>query len=397
LAHEEFTIRDRVAVAGVGETEYTKAGMIGRSEFQLACEAILKAVGDAGLRIEDIDGFCSYADDRNDPARLSHALGIPAVRVNNLVWPSGGLGSCGSVANAASAIVAGYAKYVVAFRALAQGSFGRFGQGGGARTPRVSGGMAYNAPFGVLTPAQMLGAFPAQRHMYEYGTKQEHFGAVAVACYKHAQRNPRAVMYGRPLTMEDYLNSRWIARPIHLYDCCLENDGAAAVVITSAERAKDLKQRPVNLLAAAQGNGYRYGQFVTSPFRSSIVTSNHENLASELFSMAGIGPREVDTAQLYANFTPQVLMTLEDFGFCEKGEGGHFVEDGRIEWPDGELPVNTSGAQIAEAYIHGFEEITEGVRQMRGSSTCQVEDAEVCLVAAGPGVPNTSALLLRRV
>src|SRR5688500_14626661 len=176
---EDFTIKDKVAIVGIGETEYTKAGMIGRSEFQLACEAILKAVDDAGMKIEDVDGFCSYAGDRNDGARLAHALGIPRVGVSNLVWPSGGFGACGAVANAASAIVAGYAKNVIAFRALAQGSFGRFGQGAGARAPRVAGNGAYSAPFGVMTPAHMVGALPGWRHMQEFGTKQEHFGAVA--------------------------------------------------------------------------------------------------------------------------------------------------------------------------------------------------------------------------
>ena len=391
---EEFTIKDKVCVVGIGETEFTKAGAITRSEFQLACEAIIKAVDDAGLKITDIDGICSYANDRNEAVRLATALGIPDLAFSNMQWSGGGGGGSASVANACAAIVAGYAKYVVAFRALAQGQFGRFGQGLGARAERATGQAAYTAPFGVMTAGQNLAAMQARRHMHEFGTKQEHFGAISLASYKHAQRNPRAIMYGRPLTMETYLNSRWIAEPLHLFDCCLENDGAAAAVLTSAERAQDLKQRPVYLMAAAQGNGYRYGAGAHN--RPNYVTTNHDVVAPRLWRMAGIGPKDVDVAQFYENFTPLVLMSIEDYGFCKKGEGGPFVEGGRIEWPDGELPVNTSGGNLAEAYIHGFELITEGVRQMRGTSNCQVKDAEIGLVVSGPGVTPVSSLILRR-
>mgnify|MGYP001574705725 FL=1 len=331
--------------------------------------------------------------ERNDPVRLANALGIRHLGFSNLVWLGGGGGGAAAVGNGCAAVAAGFARHVVAYRGLAQGQFGRFGHALATRTERVTGPAAYSAPFGMMSPAQALGAMQAQRHMHEFGTKAEHFGAIALASYKHAQRNPRAVMYGRPLTMDDYLRSRWIAEPLRLFDCCLETDGAAAVVITSTERASDMRQRPAYVMAAAQGSGYRYAAGALN--RPDLVTSNHESIAPTLWAMAGIGPADVKVAQLYENFTPLVLMTLEDYGFCKKGEGGAFVEGGRLEWPDGALPINTSGGNLAEAYTHGFELINEAVRQVRGTSTCQVEGAEICLVASGPGVAPVSSLILR--
>ena len=391
---QEFSIKDKVAIVGIGESAYYKRAQSPYSEFELALQAILAACEDSGLDPKEIDGFCSYSDDRNSGDRLSTALGGKELHLNNMVWGGGGGGGSGAVGNAAAAITAGYADTVVAFRGLAQGQFGRFGQALGARSTRAAGPGAYSAPFGVMSAAQSLAAFPAQRHMHEYGTKQEHFGAIALASYKHAQENPRAVMYGRPLTMEDYLSSRWIVEPLHLYDCCQETDGAAAVILVSADRARDLKQKPAYIMAAAQGGGPRYA--AGSMNRTDFLSTSHDILAPRLFGMAGVEPKDVDVAQFYENFTSLVLTAIEDYGFCQRGEGGPFVEGGRIEWPNGALPINTSGGNLAEAYTHGFEIITEGVRQVRGTSTCQVKDVEISLVVSGPGVTNVSSLILRR-
>lgn len=390
--NEEFTIKDKVSVVGVGESAYYRRGQSPYAEFHLALQAILAACDDAGLDPKQIDGFCSFSNDRNDPIRLSAALGIPKIGFSNMNWGGGGGGGSGAVANACAAIVAGYADYVIAYRSLAQGQFGRFGMANAAAT--VSGTAAYAAPFGVMSPAQSLAAMQAQRHMYEFGTTQEQFGAIAMASYKHAQRNPRAVQYGRPLDMEKYLESRWIVEPLRLFDCCLETDGAAAIILTTPERAKDLKQKPVHVMAAAQGSGYRYNAGAMN--RPDLMSTNHDAIANSLWDMAGIGPEDVDVAQFYENFTPLVLMSIEEYGFCKRGEGGAFVEGGRIEWPDGDLPINTSGGNLAEAYTHGFELVNEAVRQLRGESTCQVEDAEISLVASGPGVAPLSSLILRR-
>ncbi|MBI2864599.1 MAG: hypothetical protein HYX94_08580 [Chloroflexi bacterium] len=383
-------MRDQTAIVGIGETEYTKWGQTRRSEFQLACEAILKAIEDAGLNVKDIDGLCSYAGDRNEPSLLATALGIPQLRFSNMLWGGGGGGGSGAVHNACMAVFSGSANHVVAFRALAQGQFGRFGQ---SRTgQKVSGGQAYGAPFGLMTPAQRF-ALQTRRHMHLYGTTSRQLGAVAVACRKHAQHNPRAIMYGRPMTLEDHQNSRMIVDPFRLYDCCLESDGAAAAVITSAERAKNCKQRPVYIMGVSQGTGFQQGSFAD---KSKFDTANFEEVAKDLYERAGVTPRDIDVAQIYENFTGMVIMSIENHGFCKKGEGGPFVEGGRIEWPDGELPINTSGGNLSEAYTHGFELVTEAVRQMRGTSTCQVKDAEICLVASGPGVTPVSDMILRR-
>ena len=298
--------------------------------------------------------------------------------------------------NAVMAVATGSADYVIAFRSLCQGQFGRFGQSraGG----RVGGGAAFSAPYGLMTPPQSIGAIRGRRHMALYGTKSEDWGRIAVQCYRAANRNPRAVMYGRPITLEDHQNSRMIADPMHLYDCCQENDGAAAVLITSAERARDLKQPPVYIMSAASGNQYRAGD---NPFAGEMASANFgpdrgSGVANRLYAQAGITVDDIDVAQIYENFTSMVLISLEEHGFCKVGEGGDYVQSGAIDWPNGKCPINTSGGNLAEAYIHGFELITEATRQMRGTSTMQVEGAEIGLVASGPGVTPVTDSILRR-
>lgn len=392
------TFSGSTCIVGIGETAYARWGKGNKSEFALAVEAIKNAVADAGLDIRQIDGFSSYSNDRNDPVRLAAAFGLPALKFASMVWGGGGGGVCASVANAAAAVHAGYADYVVAFRSLAQGQFGRFGRARGGE--RAGGEAQFVFPFGSLTPAHWI-ALQTRRHMHEYGTRPEHLGAIAVASYKHAQRNPRAVMYGRPLTMEQYLSSRMIVDPFRLYDCCLESDGAAAVVITTAERARDLRQTPVYILGAAQGSGYREG--LLSVNKPEYTGANFTTLGMRLYEQCGVRPEDVDVAQVYENFTGAVLMALEEHGFCKRGEGGAFVEGGRIEHQSvaeadapyaGGLPINTSGGNMAEAYIHGFELVNEAARQIRGESTCQVPDARLSLVVGGPCAAPVSNLML---
>ena len=385
------TIKDKVAVAGIGETTYYKRGTAPVSEFRLACEAIIKAADDAGIKVTDIDGIASYADDRNDASRLATALGIPDLAFANMFWGGGGGGGSGAVANAAAGIAAGYAKNVVVFRALAQGQFGRFGQG--SRAPSISGPAAYTLPYGLMSAAQMF-AMKVQRFMYDHHVEQDAFAAVALASYHHAQFNPRAVMHGRPLTREAYYESRWIVEPFHLFDCCLENDGAAAVILTSAERARDMKQKPAYLMAAAQGSDYR--QNASAHNQPDYATSNFKTLAPRLYEMAGIGPKDVDVVQSYENFTGGVVMSLVEHGFFSADEVNEFCTFENFAAPDGKLPLNTSGGNLAECYMHGLELVVEAVRQVRGTSTCQVKDAEIALVASGPMVTPVSDLILRR-
>lgn len=386
---EELTVKDKVAIAGVGESKYYKRGQAPVPEFKLAVEAITKAADDAGIAVTDIDGFASYSDDRNSAVRLAAALGLPQLRFANMMWGGGGGGGSGAVGNAAAAIVAGYAKYVCVFRALAQGQFGRFGQAPPVKT--VSGAAAYTLPYGMAVPAHWV-ALRTRRFMHEHGINQDPLRAVAMADYYHAQFNPRAVMYGHPLTREEYDNSRWIAEPFHLYDCCMENDGAAAVILTTAERARDLKQKPVYLMAAAQGVNYR--GWANAENAPDYASSNFKTLAPRLYEMAGITPKDVDVAQVYEHFSGAVMISMVEHGFCEPDEVMEFVTFENITAPKGKLPINTSGGNIAECYMHGLELVTEAVRQCRGTSTCQVPDAKISLVVSGPMVAPVSDLIV---
>jgi acetyl-CoA acetyltransferase len=216
----ERSLRGQVVIAGIGETPYYKHGQSPDSEFKLALMAILAAAKDAGIDPKHIDGFASYSNDRSDPSRLAAALGTKELRFSNMQWGGGGGGVAAAVGNAAAAIASGMANCVVAFRSLAQGQFARFGRGSGA--PLASGDDAFTIPYGVMSPAQKF-VMKVVRFMHDHGVKQEALRAISMASYYHAQNNPRAVMYGRPLDEAKYDASRWIVEPFHLFDCCLEN------------------------------------------------------------------------------------------------------------------------------------------------------------------------------
>ncbi len=382
-------ISRKTAIVGLGETTYYKRAQSPDPEFKMALMAILAAVEDAGIKVTDIDGFSSYSDDRNSAVRLASALGIPELRFNSMVWGGGGGGCCAAIANAAAAVAAGYAETVVVFRALAQGQFGRFGGGSGA--PVAAFPMSYTQPYGMLSPAQMF-AMMARRFMHEHDVTQDALKAVSLAAYHHAQFNPRAVMHGRPLTPEGYDNSRWIVEPFHLFDCCLENDCAAAVIVTSAERARDMQQKPVYIQAAAQGSDYRHA----APAHNApdYGTSNFKSLARNLYAMAGLDPKDVDVAQLYENFTGGVVMAYVEHGFCAPEEVNAQMTFENLRVESGRIPINTSGGNLAECYVHGFGLNIEAARQIRGTSTAQVKDAKVSLVAGGPMVSPLSNLIL---
>jgi acetyl-CoA acetyltransferase len=380
-------VHGRAAVVGVGESRYYKRGEAPDTEFQLACTAIRNAVEDAGLSMRDIDGVVAYME-RNEPVRLSAALGMGDLDFTAQTFGGGGNGAGAAVTIADAAITAGYAECIVVFRSLAQGQFGRYGQSGRARRSRGAG--AFTVPYGLQTPAQIC-AMQTQRYMYDHGVTQDSLAEVVLASYAHAQRNPRAIRYGTPLTREEYHASRWIAEPLHLYDCCPENDGAAAIVVSSAERARDVPKQPVAIIAGAHGLEHRDG--VAAFGEANFPTAHHRHVGAQLWKRAGVSPRDIPVAQFYENFTGPVLMAIAEMGFCEAGELNEFVADGNIQWPDGRLPINTSGGNLGEAYIHGFGNVVEAVRQIRGESTCQVEGAELSLSVSGPGYAPGSAVL----
>jgi acetyl-CoA acetyltransferase len=395
-----WTLRDRTAIIGIGETEYLKRGGTTRSEMELACEAIARAVADSGLTLDDVDGLCAYNSDRCTPVEVAEALNLQ-LRFANL-YPGGGNAATGVVQNAAIAVGAECARVVVCYRSICQGQHLRYGQAragygsqSGAMQAYAAGSQAFTAPFGLMTPAQMY-ALDARRHMHLYGTTSEQLGLVAVHCYANAQRNPRAVMYGRPLTLAQHQAARMIADPYRLYDCCQESDGACAVVVSSREQARDASAPAVLIAGAAQGIARGDGIYRAGRDEEFWTSAGMAELARDVYEAAGVGPEDIDVIQVYENFTGQVIMALEDFGFCARGEGGPYVQSGAIAWPDGQTPLNTSGGNLAEAYIHGLSLVIEGVRQLRGQSTSQVASAEHCLVTSGPTAPPSSALILRR-
>lgn len=403
-------------LVGIGETRYAKwGGIADTSEYQLAIDAIKAAVADAGLSMDEVDGLASFAEDRNDATFAAADLGLPELRYATMSWLPGGGGACAAVANATMAVETGAAEVVVVYRSLCQGQFHRFGQGPGGRPAagpaRVPGlgkartlleaHVAFTMPYGMFSPP-IAYAMVLQRHMHLFGTTAEQMGAVAVTTRAHAARNPRAVMGDRPMTMDDYMASRLVSEPFRLFDCCLETDGACAVVVTTHERARDLARTPVEVVAGAQGTsqGFGHGQYSNVSMPDEDYTSaGARTVADRLWARAGtagIGRGDIDVAQIYDHFTGLVLLSLEDFGFCARGEGGPFAASGALSWPDGTLPTNTHGGSLSEAYIHGLNHVVEGVRQLRGDSTCQVEGAETCLVTSAAGVPTSALVLARR-
>ena len=382
-------LRGRVAVVGIGETSYYKHGRSPDPEFVLVLKAILAACADAGLDPRRIDGFASYANERNDPARLAAALGIHRLRSATMQWGGGGGGCAAAVANGAAAIAAGLADCVVVYRGLAQGQFGRFGQQVGDNA--VSGEMAYQTPYGVIAPPQKF-ALRITRYLHEHGIGPEALRAIALASYHHAQANPRAVMHGKPLDAARYDAARWIVEPLRLYDCCMENDGAAAVLLVAAERARDFAQPPAYLLGVAAGGEHRSA---AQPHNApAYASANYRGVAKDLFAMAGLSPADVGSVQSYENFTGAVVMSLAEHGFFAPEQANEFLRLENLIAPDGALPFNTSGGNLAECYLQGFELVLEAVRQVRGQSTSPARRHDVSLVIGAPMVTPASSLLL---
>lgn len=382
----------RAAIAGIGATEFSRKS--GRSVPALATEACVAAIRDAGLSIDDIDGIVRCEHDVVRHNDLATSLNLRQLDY----WGSTGVGGsapCGMVAQAVAAVTAGLAQAVLVFRSLNGRSGRRFGQ---AVLPSVVGGDGsydeYFAPYGMLAPGQMF-AMIARRHMIEFGTTKEQLGAIALVCRRRANTNPAAQMHERTLTRDEYLAARTIAEPLSLYDYCQETDGACAVVVTASDRARSGPQPAALIHSVAQGGMDDLGGGLLFPalMRPTLTTHPSAQVARRLYERAGLRPDDIDVAQIYDCFTITVLLQLEDYGFCPKGDGGPYAASGTLEL-DGALPINTAGGNLSEGYLHGLNHIIEGVRQIRGSSTSQVKGAETCLVTSGIP-PATSALILR--
>lgn len=386
-----MTIKDKTAIVGVGMTTYYRRGQsVPQTRMELACQAILAALDDAGLTIKDVDGFAQYSMTiSEDVNKLAPMLGVPEVRFSAGVT-GGGNGNMGSIILAVDAIVTGRANVVVCFKALQQSEGNRIGTGSGGYAGPPTPESDFGKPYGALAPGHGF-AMRTRRHMHLFGTRREHFGQVAIQQRNNALNRPNAIMRGRPITMEDYLNARMLSDPLCLFDYCLENDGAVALVLTSAECARDLKQRPVYVMGAAQGGG------LLSNIPDGLYGySGHKTVAERLYAEAGVGPQDIDVATMYDHFSPMVIFQLEDFGFCKVGEGGWFVEDGHTSWPSGKIPVNTHGGNLSDGYIMGLTHAIEAVEQLRGTAVNQVKDAEIALVTGAPAAIPQSALIFRR-
>ena len=388
----------RAAVAGIGQTQYAKD--MQRTELELALEAITRACADAGLPVTAIDGFTSYHVEQVAEVDLMTALGIPELRFMART-PSGGGGAASILGLAADAVARGTARCVVAFRARNRSKAAAYGAGPnqGGRPwekagPRLRDFRQWHYPFGVAAPAHEF-ALIARRHMHVFGTRAEHFGMQAVAQRFHASRNPDAIMR-KEITLDDWLASRPIADPIRLFDCSLENDGAVAVLVTSLDRARDLRQAPAVVLAAVQYGAPIHTQlceFFATTAAFGERAGGAVDAGRRLFGAAGLSPGDVDVALVVEPFTVAVPLALEQYGFCGMGEGGPFIASGATRWPDGSLPVNTHGGSNGEAFIHGVNHLPEAIRQLRGTACNQVAGAEVAFVCGAISDPSGAVLL----
>jgi len=382
------TLKDKAAIVGAGETTYSRNS--GVSDLALVLQASLRAIEDAGISPKDIDGIITGYGDLHAKSLMSNFGSEDikyAVTIN-----MGGASAVASIQSATVAIATGIATNILCVAGWNGCSGGKIATH--MHKPGIGLSMIANfeMPYGASAPALWY-ALMAKRHMHEYGTTSRQFGAVAVTMRKHAQLNDNAIMRNKPMTIEDHQNSRMIAEPIRLLDCCLESDGAAAVVITSAERARNMRHQPVYIMGVAEGHPDSPEQITN---RLTLTELGIKKAAPRAFTMAGISPKDIDVAEVYDCFTYIVICQLEDIGFCNKGEGGPFVEGGRIEI-GGELPVNTHGGLLSQAHVLGMNHMIEAVKQLWGSAgKAQVKDAEIALVSGYGDQGDGTLAILRR-
>ncbi|MDQ1382906.1 MAG: hypothetical protein QOG65_285 [Actinomycetota bacterium] len=383
-------IKNQTAVAGLGQTTFGKG--LPDTELSLACQAVSIALDDAGIEPSEVDGIASYTMEPNREVDVARNVGFGDVTWFAQVGFGGGAG-CGVVGQAAMAVATGQCSVAVAWRARKRASAAS--RPWAQAAARLSDSQQWSRPFGVIRPVDEI-AMLTRRYMHEYGGTRDHLANIAIAFRKHAARNPGSTMGHKPMTRADYMNARWISEPLCLFDNCLETDGALAVVVVSAERARDLKQPPAYIHAFAQGLPPQH-QTMTNYFTDDPLRGPAWAAAKRMWELADVTASDVKVAQLYDAFSPLIILSLEGYGFCDRGEGGPFTDDGNIEWPNGRLPVNTSGGGMSEAYVHGFNLVLEGARQIRGTSTAQVEGADVSLVTSGEGVPTSAILFTKDV
>ncbi|HUA32399.1 MAG TPA: thiolase family protein [Candidatus Binataceae bacterium] len=384
-----MSLRAKCAIAGLGQTRMGK-NFDHSSAMGFAVDAVELALADAGLKRTDLDGLIvnpgvTWMDATMASFTMQQAMGLRDLRLS-ATMNIGGATAAGMIMHAAQSIAAGMAEVVACVFADAplKPPSPEKGKGGGSASA-YGFARGLNAAYGLFG-VNAAYAFVARRHMHLYGTTGEHLGAIAVAQRQWANMNPDAQFYDSPMSMADYHASRWVVEPFHLYDCCLVSNGGLAVIVTSAERAKDLRRPPVYILGMAQGH--------PGGDPMDTLISGAPIAKGTAFKMAGIELKDVDFAELYDCYTFTVLVTLEDYGFCKKGEGGPFVADGRIG-PNGSLPVNTGGGQLSSFYMWGMTPVSEGVIQVRGDGgRRQVPKHDIGLISGNGGILSTHSTLV---
>lgn len=389
-----MSLKNKACIVGIGSTEFTRNS--GRSALEMAVDAALAACEDAGLEPSKIDGIVKYGTaggqilEHTSEADVARALDCP-----NLSYfaetPWGGGACCSLVMQAAMAVATGVANYVLVYRSL-QPASGAQRYGRPVDIP-LDSHWSYCMPFGLGSPTSWV-AMLATRWMHETGCTPDDLCDVAMVCRENAFNNPRAIFYQRPLTREQYYKSPMLVYPFRRNDTCLENDGAVALIVTTPERARDLKQTPAFI--SGVGLGMAEDAFcMQAYYREKIGLPECYYAGRDAFKMAGLEPKDVDVVQFYDAFTPVVPIQLEQYGFVGPGEGAAFVRGGDRIRLTGELPINTAGGMLSEAYIHGVNMVAEAVRQVRGTSINQIPNVEVSMSTGGLGVPTSCVILTK--
>lgn len=384
-------ISGKAAIVGIGASNFTKDS--GKTELRMTCECIKEALDDAGLVPPDIDGIVKHTDDATDEHSVINAMGMGNLTYfGECRWDGA---SCGMVMRAAIGVATGMANYIVIYRAVNGSSKRRMGTSTRNMEQMATGDLikwTFHAPFGLISETGRI-AMIVRTYMNEVGAKSEQIGWVTAVCREHGAKNPNGIFYRKPITIEDYLASKMIVDPIRLMDCYEEADGAVAMVVTTAERAKDLRQKPALILGAAQSivaeteekNGY---------YRKDIAgLPEIGHMGRKLFQMAHVAPKDIKVAELDDTYAPLVPMQLEELGFCSRGDGAAFCEGGSKIRDGGEVVINTSGGSLGEGYLYGMNHVVEAVRQIRGKANVQVKNADLALVAAGAGGPASGLIL----
>ena len=390
-ASEFEPIRGEVAIAGVGEADHSKAS--GRTALEIAAQAIECTLSDAGLEPDQIDGLMTSPGVGNqfDEAAYHAHFGT-----RHTIWtsPHGGGMAWAATApiHAARALREGRARYILNVFSVAWAT---------ERSSMLGGPGQFHAqerfkenlelPFGWF-PQPVYFATIARRHMHEFGTTAEQWAAIAISARRHANGHPGAVMREKRLSLADYLEQPMLVDPLRMADCCLISDGGAAYLMTSPERARDLRPAPVVVAGVGEGRAGTGSYWSQQP---AFTSTPQVFSAPSAFAMAGIDPADVNVLTLYDPFTPVTLMQIEDMGFCKKGEGGAFCENGRLDFDRGGLPTNTHGGMLSHAYVLGISHVVEVVRQLRGEAANQVKGAAVGMYGGYTG-HLASTLILRK-